>query len=309
MPADKTNFDDIFFTTRDGLRLYARHYPAPGSRRRPVVCLAGLTRNGRDFHDLASVLSDARGHRREVYTLDYRGRGRSEHDADGSTYTILNELGDVADFMTLRGVADAAVIGTSRGGLIAMALAAMRPTAVGAVVLNDIGPVIERDGLARIIAYVGRVPLPGSWPEAAQLVRSLNERAFPRETDATWAALARQFFNEENGRPAPGYDARLSKALQLGDGPAPALWPQFAALTRVPLLAIRGANSDILSAATLNDMQRRHPNCETLTVADQGHAPLLKDHATISAIYQFLLTHDPAVAVEPATRTERPLPV
>lgn len=309
MPAEKTIFDEIFYTTRDGLRLYARHYPAPGSRRRPVVCLAGLTRNCRDFDDLASVLSDARGHRREVYTLDYRGRGRSEHDADGSTYTILTELGDVADFMALRGIADAAVVGTSRGGLIAMALAAMRPTAVGAVVLNDIGPVIERDGLARIIAYVGRVPLPGSWPEAAQLVRSLNERAYPKETDATWMALARQYFNEENGRPAPGYDAHLSKALQLGDGPAPALWPQFAALTRVPLLAIRGANSDILSAATLKEMQRRHPNCETLTVADQGHAPLLKDHATISAIYQFLLTHDPSIAIEPQTRTERPLPV
>jgi pimeloyl-ACP methyl ester carboxylesterase len=303
------NWNDIFYTARDGLRLYARHYPAPGSLRRPVVCLAGLTRNSRDFHDIASVLSDPRGHRREVYALDYRGRGWSEHDEDGKSYTILNELGDVLDLMALRGVSNAAMIGTSRGGIIAMAMAALRPTALGAVVLNDIGPVLEREGLARLIAYVGRVPLPGTWGEAVQLVKSLNVRAFPNEGDATWVAMARQQFNEENGRPAPGYDNRLSKTLTLPDGTQQAMWPQFAALARVPVLAIRGGLSDILSAETLVEMQRRHPHFEALTVPDQGHAPLLRDQTTIGAIYQFLLTHDPVVAIDPEPRTERRLPV
>ncbi len=303
------NYTEIRYTARDGLSLYARHYPAPGSRRRPVVCLAGLTRNSRDFHDLAGVLSDPRGHRRDVYCLDYRGRGLSEHDADGKSYTILTELGDTLDFMALKGITDAAVIGTSRGGVIAMAMAAMRPTAIGAVVLNDVGPVIEREGLARQIAYVGRVPLPGTWVEAGKLVRMLNERAFPAETDASWLLYARQMFNEKDGRPAFGYDAKLGKALSLTDGPAPALWPQFEALRRVPMLAIRGANSDILSAATFAEMARRHPDIQTLTVPDQGHAPLLRDHPTISAIYQFMLTHDPLIALEEAPRTERPLPL
>ncbi len=303
------NWTDIRYTARDGLSLYARHYPAPGSRRRPVVCLAGLTRNSRDFHDLASVLCDPRGHRRDVYCLDYRGRGLSEHDADGKSYTVLTELGDTLDFMSLMGVANAAVIGSSRGGVIAMAMAAMRPTAVRAVVLNDVGPVIEREGLARLIAYVGRVPLPGTWMEAGNLVRMLNERAFPGESDASWLIYARQMFNEIDGRPAHGYDAKLARALSLTDGPAPALWPQFEALRRVPMLAIRGANSDILSAETFAEMQRRHPDIQALTVPDQGHAPWLRDHATISAIYQFLLTHDPMIALEEAPRTERPLPM
>lgn len=300
----------MHYTARDGLRLYARHYAAPESSRRAVLCLAGLTRNSRDFHDLASVLSDARGHRRNVYCLDYRGRGRSEYDGDeGKSYTVMTELGDVLDFMALAGLHDAAVVGTSRGGIIAMAMAAVRPAAIGAAVLNDVGPVLERDGLARIIAYVGRVPLPGTWAEATQLVKNLNTRAFPHETDATWESVARQQFNDEAGHPAPGYDPKLAKALSLTDGPAPALWPQFEALRRVPLLAIRGATSDILSAATLAEMQRRHPDCETITIADQGHAPLLKDQASIGAIYQFLLTHDRVVALESEPRTERPLPV
>jgi pimeloyl-ACP methyl ester carboxylesterase len=303
------NWIDVRFTARDGLSLYGRHYPAPGSRRRPLVCLAGLTRNSRDFHDLASVLADPRGHRRDVYCLDYRGRGLSEHDADGKSYTVLTELGDVLDFMALKGIADAAVIGTSRGGIIAMAMAAMRPSAMGAVILNDVGPVIERDGLARIIAYVGRVPLPGTWTEAANLMRMLHERAFPAETDASWLLYARAQFNDRDGRPALGYDPKLAKALSLTDGPAPELWPQFEALRRIPMFAIRGANSDILSAATLTEMQRRHPDCQVLTVADQGHAPLLRDHPTISAIYQFLLTHDPLIALEDEPRTERPLPM
>ena len=309
MTAVRQNWTDIFYTARDGLRLYARHYAAAGSRRRAVLCLPGLTRNCRDYHDLASVLSDPRGHRRDVYTLDYRGRGRSEHDGDGKSYTVMTELGDVLDFMALSGLNDVAVVGTSRGGIIAMARATMRPAAIGAAVLNDVGPVLERDGLARIIAYVGRIPLPGTWAEATHLVRKLNERAFPNETDATWEAVARQQFNDEDGHPAPGYDPKLAKALSLTDGPAPALWPQFEALRRVPLLAIRGVNSDILSAATLTEMQRRHPDCEAVTIPEQGHAPLLKDQASIGAIYQFLLTHDRAIALETEPRTERPLPV
>lgn len=299
------NWDDIRYTSRDGLTLYARHYPAPGSRRRPLVCLAGLTRNSRDFHDLASVLSDPRGHRRDVYCIDYRGRGLSDNDADGTGYTVLTELADVLDVMALKGVSNAAILGTSRGGIIAMAMAAMRPAAVGTVVLNDVGPVIERDGLARLIAVVGRVPLPGTWTEAANLVRMLHERAFPAESEASWLLYARQMFNEVDGRPAPGYDPKLAKSLSMTEGPAPALWPQFEALRRVPVLAIRGANSDILSAATLQEMARRHPDIQTLTVADQGHAPFLRDHPTISAIYQFLLTHDPVIALEDVSGTSR----
>jgi pimeloyl-ACP methyl ester carboxylesterase len=288
-------FEDIYYTSRDGLKLHARRYRAAGSSRmpaRPALCLPGLTRNGRDFHDLALALSKRSSTPRTVYTLDYRGRGLSDSDPDWRNYALTIEMLDVLDFMTLTGLYDAALIGTSRGGLIAMLMAAAQPTAIGAVVLNDIGPVIEHEGLARISGYVGRVPLPISWPDAARMVRELNRRHFPEVSDAVWEGVARQWYNEKNGRPAPGYDPNLGNALSVLDGPMPMLWPQFEALKRVPLMVVRGEHSDILTAETVDEMGRRHPAMATITVASQGHAPLLKDATTTEAIRHFLTAAD-----------------
>jgi pimeloyl-ACP methyl ester carboxylesterase len=294
------NWTDITFTSRDGLRLYARHYPVRGARRRPLVCLAGLTRNSRDFHDLAQALASPDDEGRNVYALDYRGRGRSEYDRNWRNYSILVELHDVLDFMVVKGLQHAAVIGTSRGGILAMLMAVLRPTVVGAVVLNDIGPVIERDGLTRIATYVGQVPLPADWAEATRLVRDINQRQFPAVPEAAWADLARQSFNDDNGLPSPAYDPALAKALAQMGHAIPELWPQFAALTRVPVLALRGEHSDILSVATLGDMQRQHPRLEAVTVPGQGHAPLLKDAATIRTVAEFLWRTDAEAETEPA---------
>jgi len=287
-------YEDIYYTSRDGLRLHGRRYPAPAGTKgaRPVLCLAGLTRNGRDFHDLAVALSRHPHSPRTVYTLDYRGRGLSDFDPEWRNYSISVEMLDVLDFVALTGLNDAAFIGTSRGGLITMLIAAAQPTAIGAVVLNDIGPVIEHDGLARISGYVGRVPLPYSWPDAARMTRELNRRQFPAISEAVWEEAARQWYNEKNGKPAPGYDPNLGNALSVLDGPIPALWPQFEALKRVPLMVLRGENSDILTAETVEEMRRRHPATATVTVANQGHAPLLKDAPTIEAIRHFLSATD-----------------
>jgi pimeloyl-ACP methyl ester carboxylesterase len=286
------NWTDIFYTSRDGLRLYARHYAVPGSQRRPAVCLAGLTRNARDFHDLATALATQDDDGRDVFAIDCRGRGRSQNDADWKNYSILVELNDVLDFMAIKGLSRSAIVGTSRGGLIAMLMAVLRPCALGAVVLNDIGPVIERDGLSRIVAYVGRIPLPADWKEATALVAGMNKRYFTSVSDEQWGEVARQQFNDENGLPAPAYDPKLSKAISLMDGPMPHLWPQFTALSHVPALAIRGENSDILSAKTLVEMRNRHPRLEAVTVRGQGHAPLLMDTATIGAVADFLARAD-----------------
>ena len=284
-------YSDIPFTARDGLRLYARRYPArdPNSpARRPVLCLPGLTRNGRDFHDVAVALSGMAGLARDVYTIDYRGRGLSDTDPDWRNYAVPIEMLDVADFITVQNLAGCAIIGTSRGGLIAMILAAAQPASFGPLVLNDIGPVIERSGLARISAYAGRIPLPGSWPEATKLVRDMNVRAFPSVPEDKWEQMARQWFNERQGRPAPGYDPKIGNSLSVLDGPVPALWPQFEALKSHPLMVLRGENSDILSAETVDEMRRRHPLFTDLVVKGQGHAPLLADKATISGISAFL---------------------
>ena len=297
--APSQNWRDIFFTARDGVRLYARHYPAPPrtspGRCRPALCLPGLTRNSRDFHDLATFLTDpANPSARDVYAVDYRGRGRSANDPDWRNYTLQAEITDVLDFMTLAGVTDAAVVGSSRGGIIAMLMASQRPTSVGSVVLVDIGPVIEREGLLRIVAYVGRIPLPATWEEAGALVRDLNRRQFPAVPDHHWDDIARQWFNDANNRPVHGYDQELAKAIAVPAGTLPALWAQFSALASRPLLSIRGEHSDILSEATVAEMRLRHPNLETYTVKGQGHAPLLRDRASQIEIADFMLRADRA---------------
>jgi pimeloyl-ACP methyl ester carboxylesterase len=162
------------------------------------------------------------------------------------------------------------------------------------VVLNDIGPVIETRGLARIVGYVGRMPVPKTWPEAVSLLREMNERAFPAFDDAQWEEMAHDIFDERKGRPALAYDRRLARAFGTIDlsRPVPDLWPQFVALGQVPAFVVRGANSDVLSAETLEAMVERHPNLRAMTVPDQGHAPLLKEPETVDAIGAFLAAND-----------------
>jgi pimeloyl-ACP methyl ester carboxylesterase len=290
---------DMPFIARDGLKLYARRYTARDSsaqRRRSVLCLPGLTRNGRDFHDLAITLSSVPGAARDVYALDYRGRGLSQYDPDWRNYAVPIEMLDVADFITCASLTGCAIVGTSRGGLIAMLLAAAQPTSFGPVVLNDIGPVIERGGLARISAYAGRIPLPGSWAEATKLVRDMNIRAFPAVPNDKWEQVARQWFNERNGRPAPGYDPKIGNSLSVLDGPVPALWPQFEAMKTHPMMVLRGENSDILLTATVDEMRRRHPVFTDMVVKGQGHAPLLADKTSMMGISAFLEATDDVAA-------------
>jgi pimeloyl-ACP methyl ester carboxylesterase len=244
---------DIFYASFDDLRLHVRHYPAPDAKLRSVICLAGLTRNGRDFNHLATYLSRHPGRPRNVYCLDYRGRGASQYDRNWRNYVPYIELLDTLDFLTVQGLHRAGIVGTSRGGIIAMMMAAFRPTAMGPVVLNDIGPVIETRGLARIVGYVGRMPVPRTWPDAVWLMREMNEWAFPTFDDADWEDMARGIFDERKGRLALAYDRRLARAFGRIDlsRPVPDLWPQFIALGQVPAFVLRGANSDVLSAETL----------------------------------------------------------
>jgi pimeloyl-ACP methyl ester carboxylesterase len=286
---------DIRFTSNNGLTLYARHYGERNPAARPVVCLAGLTRNSADFHDLATFLANHPTRPREVFCPDYRGRGKSDYDPEWRNYSPFIEMLDLLDLMAIRGLEKAAVIGTSRGGIIAMLTASMRPNAIGALVLNDVGPEIETAGLARIMGYAGKVPLPSTWEEATELVKSMNRRFFTNLSQQEWEELARQMFCEQNGRPAPGYDDRLADALSEIDisQKVPTMWAQFEALSHVPILVLRGEHSDLLSAATVAEMERRHSRLASVTVHAQGHAPLLKDRFTIGMISDFLRETDP----------------
>lgn len=272
------NYSDIHYSAQDGLRLHARVYGDTEDGRLPVVCLPGLTRNARDFHALALRLSRRQEAPRKVVAFDYRGRGDSAHDTNWRNYDVAVEAGDIIAGLTVLNIDKAVFIGTSRGGLIIFALAAMRPGAIAAAVLNDIGPVLEGVGLAQIASYLKRSPKPATYAEAVAIQRAANEEAFPALAEEDWERMVHAMYRDENGRPVPDFDPALTKAVSGIDlnKPLPDLWPQFEGLRGVPVLAIRGANSRLLSADTLEEMERRHPDIETVTVEGQGHAPLLE---------------------------------
>jgi pimeloyl-ACP methyl ester carboxylesterase len=256
---------------------------------RPVVCLPGLTRNARDFEHLARVLSN-RPDAPPVVVLESRGRGRSDR-AEASTYTLGQELEDLVAALDQWGVHEADLVGTSRGGLLAMLLAASAPERVRKVVLNDIGPTIEHEGLARIAGSVGNGM---SWPSFDALAASLkaaNRRQFPRLTADGWRRFAEQLASpSEDGTVSLDYDPRLAVMFEdfSHDGKAIDFWPAFEPLIDRDVLVVRGAHSDILSAATVEAMRRRHRRLQTLVIGDEGHAPLLWDRYSTDAIRTFL---------------------
>jgi pimeloyl-ACP methyl ester carboxylesterase len=280
----------IFLSAPDGLRLHVRSYGRASRPALPVVCLPGLSRTAADFEALAGALSHDKARPRRVIALDYRGRGQSEYDRDPANYAIHTELADVLAVIAALDCSPAIFVGTSRGGILTMMLAALRPTAIAGVVLNDIGPVIEPKGLMRIKGYVGRLPQPRSFEEAAEILRRLFNAQFPKLGAEDWLTAARHSFKQaEDGRLVPAYDVRLAKTMEgiEFEKPLPSLWKEFDALANVPLLVIRGENSDILTAATVEAMRARRTKMETLEVPDQGHAPLLAEADVITRIADF----------------------
>ncbi len=274
---EETGFRSLFIGARDGLRLHARDYGPLASHALPVVCLPGFARTAADFHELALALSQDAAMPRRVLALDYRGRGRSGYDKDWKNYDIRVELDDMMQLLTAAGIEEAVFVATSRGGLLTMALAAARPALIKGVVLNDIGPVLDARGLLRIRGYVGKLPVPRSHAEGAEILKRLSDQQFPLFGAAEWTMMSRRTWTERDGRLAPDYDPNLMKVLEELDleAPLPILWSYFAGLNGVPVLAIRGANSDMLSEKTLLEMGARHPSCETFVAPGQGHAPLL----------------------------------
>ncbi|KLK90204.1 hydrolase [Microvirga vignae] len=274
-----SSYRDLFVSASDGLRLYARDYGPLAGSALPVVCLPGLARNSEDFHGLAETLSTDAAHPRRVLALDYRGRGRSEWASDWRQYELGTELDDVLQVLTVAGIEKAVFAGTSRGGLLTMALSATRPTLLAGAVLNDVGPVIEPKGLIRIRSYVGKLPMPNTLQEGAQILKQVLDAQFPAFTQEQWESMARGTWHEKNGHLALSYDPSLMKPLQELDPeiPMPDLWNLFGGMTPFPVLAIRGENSDLLSAQTLSAMQERHSQLTAITVPGQGHAPLIEE--------------------------------
>lgn len=282
-------FESRFITAPDGIRLHVRYYGGDRAGGVPVICLPGLARTAADFDPLARSLAGDPRHPRRVIAIEYRGRGQSDYDQP-QNYTVAVELADILAVVEKLGIGPAIFVGTSRGGIITMVLATVRPDLIAGAVLNDIGPVLDPAGLKRIRSYVGKLPQPRDFDEAADILRLLFQPQFPKLSTSDWLASAHRTFKTENGRLVPTYDVRLASALDGIDleKPVPDLWPQYDALAKVPVMVIRGALSDLLSAQTVAAMRKRKPSLEVLEIADQGHAPLLAEPETIERIRLFI---------------------
>ena len=279
----------ITLSSSDGIRLYARIYGDLASTKLPIVCLPGLTRNADDFDAMANELV-VRDPARKIIALDYRGRGRSQYARDAAHYSVAVEAVDVRQVLAAIGITRAIFIGTSRGGLITMFLALTAPELIAAVVLNDIGPVLETSGLQRIASYVGKGAMPKTMDEALARTKAINPD-FTDLDEEEWHHLARMSFREmSTGGVALTYDAALSRGFLALDfsKPQPTLWPIFDALKPVPVLVIRGENSDLLSEATVKEMVTRHPQSTSFTALNEAHAPLLGRARTVEVILRFI---------------------
>jgi pimeloyl-ACP methyl ester carboxylesterase len=268
----------IFVTAQDGLRLHVQEYGSRTAPGVPVVCLPGLTRTVSDFAALAPALANDTALPRRVIAVESRGRGQSDYDSNPENYNLAVELADVATILTALGVRPAVFIGSSRGGLLTMLLGVAHPTAIAGAVLHDIGPVIELKGLVRLKSYVGKLPPPRDFADGAEILRRLFAAQFPKVTAQEWLAAAHRTWQLKDNELQPTYDVRLAQTLADIDieRPLPPLWNEFDSLARMPMLVIRGANSDILSAATVEAMAARHPGMQTVEVPDQGHVPVLE---------------------------------
>ncbi len=274
-------WQDGTWETADGLLLHYRDYPGNADKL-PLLCIPGLTRNARDFEPVAERF----GGDRRVICLELRGRGESEYAKDSATYVPETYLADLDAFFAATGIARVVGIGTSLGGILFAMMGATRPERLGAVVFNDIGPVIEPAGLQRIAEYVGHGRGFPTWMHAARQLRESMIDVHPDFTISEWLRLTKRLMAVTgSGRIAYDYDMRIADPMDdVGDTPPPDLWGAFDGLPDVPKLVIRGELSDILSGATLAAMEQRIADCRAVTIPRTGHVPTLDEEEALSAI-------------------------
>lgn len=278
---------DGFWESADGLKLHYRDYAGGADGRPVIVCLPGLTRNARDFEPVAASFAGPW----RVIACDFRGRGDSDYARDTSTYMPATYVADTSALIDHLGLEQVVTIGTSLGGIVSVLLACAMPQRIAGMVINDIGPVIEPAGLARIRDYVGQGRSFPTWMHAARYLQDTMGAAFPDYGLTEWLRLAKRLMAVGNsGRIVLDYDMRISEPFAAApvDAPAGDLWPAFHALPQVPRLVLHGALSDILSAATLAKMKHEITGLDVLTIERVGHAPTLDEPAAQTAIARLL---------------------
>ena len=277
-------YSDGYFTVPDGLKLHYRDYPGSADKP-PLLCLPGLTRNARDFAELAERCSP----RFQVLVLEFRGRALSDYDPDPAHYHPLVYAQDVIELLDQLALPQAIFVGTSLGGLVTMTMAALAPDRIAAAILNDIGPEIAAAGIDRIKSYVGTEVRFASWDEAAETVAANNAHAFDNYTHGDWMRMAMRNCREDNGEIVFDYDMAIALPFNRANSDSQFdMWPLFAALAQKPLLVIRGAKSDLLSAEGLEKMHTAAPGLKSALVPGVGHAPELNEPEAVAAIDAFL---------------------
>lgn len=285
-----SDYEDRFWTSRDGVKLHFRDYAGPdapgGPAKPPVVCLHGLTRNARDFEALAPRLAA----RWRVICPDMRGRGDSEYAKDAASYNPVQYCEDVLALLDGEGISRFVAIGTSLGGLMTMGLALTMPERIAGAVLNDVGPRLEPAGLARILDYVGQGRNFPTWIHAARALEGTHGAAYPGHPLDFWIGKAKRLMTlASNGRIVFDYDMKIAEPLSDLDTENQAdLWPAWEALAGRPLLVLRGALSDLLGEATLKRMLERVPEAEAVTLDNVGHTPTLDEPEAVAAIERLL---------------------
>ena len=274
----------------DGLRLYYRKYPGD-PQRTAVLCLPGLTRNSRDFEELAPHISS--GSHRVVVALDLRGRGRSASDPEWQNYRPEIYVRDVLSVLDSAGLQQVIVIGTSLGGIVGMLLASLYRTRISGLVLNDIGPVLDVAGMLRIASSAGTARAVSTWGEAAADARAANAQVYPDFADSVWMTFARRVYREDApGRIIRDVDPNVGRAVRepggVPTGSVPDFWSAFDSLDGLPLLCLRGELSDLLSAATVTRMAERHAGMKSIEIPRRGHAPTLDEPESRAAIDAFI---------------------
>ena len=281
-----TRYEDRFWSSRDGLKLHYRDYPG-NETRPPVICLHGLTRNARDFEQLAERLSPEW----RVLCLEMRGRGESEYAREAVTYNPLQYVEDVTALLDELGIDRFVAVGTSLGGLMTMLLALQSPQRIAAAIINDVGPYLEPAGIERIKSYVGQGRSFPTWVHAARGLEEMHGAAHPDRDLPFWISAAKRVMTlSSNARIVFDYDMKIAEPfIQLDpDATQVDMWPALEALAGRPLLIVRGALSDLLGPATLDGMLQRLPEAEAITIGGVGHAPTLCEPEAFAAIDRLL---------------------
>lgn len=281
------DWEDGYWWSKDGLRLHYRDYPSSArGRQLPIICIPGLTRNARDFGELADRLAG----KRRIIVVELRGRGESERAKDPMSYVPATYLDDLTELIVQQAGDRFILFGTSLGGLLSMLITATQPGRVAGVLLNDIGPEIDSDGLARIRTYVGRNSSFPTWLHAARALADVHRAAYPDYGLEDWLAMAKRLCRLTTaGRIVMDYDGAISEPFRVPGNEAPAdLWPLLDAMKPIPSLLLRGDRSDILSAATADRMVAALPLMERVEIPRTGHAPTLFEPESEAAIDRLL---------------------